>query len=146
MKFGYIYIYIYVCVYISKFLKERKILSKPNFGLCLDDGLALLRNLNGQQTDKVGKNIIVVFKDIGFNLQIKTNLKEVDFIDVSLNLRNGTYRSYKKPNNRLLYIHSLSNHPPNVIKQFRIPSKRYYRKACLMRRYSTQQNVNTKTL
>ena len=24
---------------------------------------------------------------------------------------------YKKPNNRLLYIHCLSNHSPNVIKQ-----------------------------
>ena len=33
------------------------------------------------------------------------------------NLQNETYRSYKKPNDRLFYIHSLSNHPPNVIKQ-----------------------------
>ena len=61
--------------------------------------------------------MIRVFKDIGFSLEIETNLKEVDFLDVSLNLQNGTYQPYKKPNDRLLYIHSLSNHPPNVINQ-----------------------------
>ena len=77
----------------------------------------MLRNLNGQETDKVRKKISRVFKDIGFSLEIETNLKEVDFLDISLILRNGTYRSYKKPNARLLYIHSLSNYPSNVIKQ-----------------------------
>ena len=97
--------------------KLKKILPKSNFGLYRDDGLALLRNLNRQETDEVRKNIIGVFNDICFSLEIETNLKEVDFLDVSLNLRNGTYRPYKKPNDRLLYIHSLSNHPPNVIKQ-----------------------------
>ena len=78
--------------------------------------LASLRNLNGQQRDKVRKNIRI-FEDIGFSLEIETNLKEVDFLDVSLNLQNGTYRPYKKPNNKLLYSNSLSNHSPNVIKQ-----------------------------
>ena len=73
--------------------------------------------INGQQTDKVRKNIIGVFKDIGFSFEITTNLKEVDFIEVSLNLWNGTYRPYKKLNDSLLYIRNLSNHPPNVIKQ-----------------------------
>ena len=96
---------------------SKKILPKSNFSIYQDDGLALLKNLNGQGTDKVRKNIIRVFKDIGFSLEIETNLKEVDFLDVSLNLQNGTYQPYKKPNDRLLYIHSLSNHPQNVIKQ-----------------------------
>ena len=71
--------------------KLEKILPKSKFGLCRDDGVALLRNLNGQQTDKVRKNIIGVFKDIGFSLEIKTSLKEIDFLNISLNLQNGTY-------------------------------------------------------
>ena len=96
---------------------SKKILPKSNFSIYQDDGLALLKNLNGQGTDKVRKNIIRVFKDIGFSLEIETNLKEVDFLDVSLNLQNGTYQPYKKPNDRLLYIHSLSNQLPNFIKQ-----------------------------
>ena len=39
--------------------------------------------------------MIGAFKDIGFSLEIETNLKEVDLLDISLNLRNGTYRPYK---------------------------------------------------
>ena len=97
--------------------KLDKVLPKSNFGLYRDDGLALLRNLQGKQADKVRKNIIGVFKEICFSFEIEINLKEVDFLEVSLNLRNGTYRPYKKPNDRLFYIHSLSIHPPNVIKQ-----------------------------
>ena len=34
-------------------------------------------------------------EDIGFSTDIKTNLKEVDFADVTLNQQNGTYRPYK---------------------------------------------------
>ena len=90
--------------------KVEKILLKSNIGLYL------LRNLNRKQTGKVKKNIIGVFKDNGFILEIETNLKEVDFVDVLLNLQNGTYHPYKKPSDRLLYIHSLINHPPNVIQ------------------------------
>ena len=66
---------------------------------------------------KKRKTTIKIFKDIGFSIDIQTNLKEVDFLDVTLNLQNGTYRPYKKPDDKLLYIHSLSNHPPQIIKQ-----------------------------
>ena len=96
-----------VRLYIQSKLKET--LPKSNFGQYRNDELALLRNLNGKETDKVRKNIIRVFKDIGFSLEIGTNLKEVDFLDVSINLRNGTYRRYKKPNDRLLYIHQTTH-------------------------------------
>ena len=74
-------------------VRTKKDTSKLNFGLYGGDGLAILINFNGQQTEKVRKNIIRVFKDIGFSPEIKTNLKEADFLDVPLNLRNGTYRS-----------------------------------------------------
>ena len=45
------------------------------------------------------------------------SLKEVDFLDVTLNLQNGTYRPYKKPNDKRLYIHLSSNHPTQIIKE-----------------------------
>ena len=41
----------------------------------------------------VRKNIMGVFKYIDFSIEIGTNLKEVDFLNVSLNLRNETYLS-----------------------------------------------------
>ena len=80
-----------VRLYIQK--KKKKILPKLNFGLYGGDGRVILINFNGQQTKKVRKNIIRVFKDIDFSLEIKTNLKEADFLDVPLNLRNVSYRS-----------------------------------------------------
>ena len=41
-------------------------LPKSNFRFYRDTGIALLGNLNRQQTDRVRKNIIGVFKDIRF--------------------------------------------------------------------------------
>ena len=87
------------------------ILSKTNFGLYRNDGLILLRNLNGQHMDKKRKAIIRIFQDIGFSIDIQTRDKEVDLFDVTLNLQNSTY-PYKKASDNLLYIDSSSNHPP----------------------------------
>ena len=78
-----------------------------------------------------------IFKNIGFSIDIQTNLKEVDF-DVMLNLQNGTYHPYKKPNNKLLYIHSSSNHPSQIIKQ--LPNSISER---LLNNSSNQETFNT---
>ena len=94
--------------------KLKNITSKDNIGLYRDDVLILLRELNGQQTDKIRKNIIKVFKSIGFQIEIETNLHEVHFLDITFNFRSGTYRPYKKPNDKLLYVHTSSNHPPQI--------------------------------
>ena len=87
-----------ICELVGFYIQPKleKILPKSNCGLHQDNELALLRNLNGEQTDKFRKKIIGVFKYIGFSLEIENNFKEVDFLHVSLNLRNGTYRPYKK--------------------------------------------------
>ena len=97
-------------------LKNRKT-SKDDIGLYHDDGLILLRELNGQQTDKFRKNIIKVFKSIRFQIEIETNLHEVNFLEIAFNLRSGRYLPYKKPNDKLLYVHTLSNQPPQIIRQ-----------------------------
>ena len=47
---------------------------------------------------------------------MKTNLHIVDFLDVTFNLLDGTYKPYKKPNDQLLYVNTSSNHPPQIIK------------------------------
>ena len=66
---------------------------------------------------KKEETILKIYKDIGFGIDIQTNLKEADFLDIILNLQNRTYRPYKKPDDKLLYICSSSNHPPQIIKQ-----------------------------
>ena len=59
-----------------------------------DDGLIVLNKVNSQKTDKIRKKIIQVIKDNGFSIDIVTNLVEVNFLDVTVNLRNGSYQPY----------------------------------------------------
>ena len=102
-------------IYIQSLLTN--ILSKDNMGLYRDNGLFILRKINKQQTDKIRKKIISIFKNINFKIETVTNLTEVDFLDVTFNLENNTYRPYKKPNDKLIYIDVSSNHPPQIKKQ-----------------------------
>ena len=104
-----------VGVYILSLLANR--VDKEDTGLYRDDGLVIVPNLTGPQTEKTRKDIIKIFKEIGFKVEIKTNLKQVDFLDVTFNLNNSTYQPYKKEDNQLLYINTSSNHPPSIIKQ-----------------------------
>ena len=76
----------------------------------------ILCNTNSQQTDKMRKKIISIFKSIDFKIELTTNLTEVDFLDVTFNLERNTYGPYKKPNDNLTYINISSNHPPQIIK------------------------------
>ena len=44
-------------------------------------------------------------------------MKIVNYLDVTFNLNDGTYRHYKKPDNIIQYIHVEYNHPPNTNSQ-----------------------------
>ena len=44
-------------------------------------------------------------------------MKEVNYLDVTFSLNDGTYQPYQKPDNIIQYIHVESNHPPTIIKQ-----------------------------
>ena len=47
--------------------------------------------------DLVRMNVIKIFKEVGFKIEIQTHLKIVNFLDVAFNLANCTY-PYKKAN------------------------------------------------
>ena len=61
------------------------IIKKSDCGLYREDGLVILRNVNGQQIDRTRKNIIKIFKDIGFRIDIETNSKVVNYLDITFN-------------------------------------------------------------
>ena len=107
-----------VCELVGTFILSKlgSIIGKKNTGLYRDDGLVVLRNMNAQGIDKIRKIIIKMFKDVGFQLEIKTNLRQVEFLDVTFSLITGLYTPYKTPNDNLLYINASSEHPPKVIK------------------------------
>ena len=61
-------------------------MAKKNTGLFRDDGLKVLRNMNARRADKMRTIIIKIFKEVGYQLEIKTNFKKVEFLDVTFNL------------------------------------------------------------
>ena len=47
---------------------------------------------------------------------MEANKNIVRFLDVELNLEEGTFKPYIKPNHVPLYVHKNSNHPPSITK------------------------------
>ena len=90
--------------------------SKDQIGLYRDDGLAAFKNISGGKAEKIKKDITRIFKDLGLKITIETNLKIVNYLDLTLNLSDGKFYPYRKPDDQPVYIHKLSNHPPPIIK------------------------------
>ena len=69
------------------------------------------------QMEKIQKRLPKVFKNNGLHVIIEYNMKIVNYLDVTFNLNDSTYRLYQKPDNIIQYIHVESNHPPSIIQQ-----------------------------
>ena len=91
--------------------KLRNIIGKKNTGVYGDDRLVVLRNMNAREINKTRNIVLKMFKEVGFQLEIKVNLKQVEFLEVPFSLITGLYTPYKKPNDNLLYINTSSDHP-----------------------------------
>ena len=96
------------------------LLSKvQNLGVSLgcfrDDWLGYSR-LTPRQTDNVKKQIKKIFNDHGLKIEIEVNKDVVDFLDVTLDMRNCSYKPFTKPNSVPIYVHLQSNHPPSILQ------------------------------
>ena len=81
-----------------------------------DHGLAVFRNASGHEADRIRKEMAKIFQNLGLKITIQTNLKRVDFLDVTLDLTTGKYCPHRKPNDKPMCINCQSNHPPTIIK------------------------------
>ena len=90
---------------------------KEDTGLYRDDGLSIIRSRSGRQADVYRKDITKIMKDQGLKIEVKSNLKVVDYLDITFNLNDGSYKPFNKPNNNPRYVHVQSSHPPNITKQ-----------------------------
>ena len=75
------------------------------------------QGFSGQQAEKRKKIIQKNFKDKGLQIIIKHNLKIVHYLDVTLNLNDGTYHLFSKPYEETTYIHVKSDYLPQIIKK-----------------------------
>ena len=106
----------YVSLLVVFYFINFQINATKNIGLYRDDGLAVFKNKSGPQADRIKKHFQKIFRENDLNIVIKCNLKIVDYLDVTLNLLNNTYKPFSKPNNKMNYIHRESNHSPSIIK------------------------------
>ena len=90
--------------------------NKKDIGLYRNDGLAIFKIVSGSKAEKTKKDIQKLFKDNHLNITIQCNLKILNYLEVTYNISNATYRPFCKPNTEIAYIHKESNHPPSILK------------------------------
>lgn len=86
-----------------------------NFGLYRDDGLSVIK-ATAQKIENIKKKLCNLFKRHGLRITVEANSKIVNYLDVTLNLPNGSYSPFMKSNNSLRYVNKQSNHPPQITK------------------------------
>ena len=87
-----------VCEFFGSFLIY-ELSNKDNqkdIGLYQDDSFNVFENESGSQVQRIKKR---------FSKNFPWNLKIVNYLDVTLNLLNKTYKPLSKPNNEINCIH-----------------------------------------
>ena len=107
-----------VCELIGTFMLSEisTVIDKNDIGLYRDDGLGIMKRLGGPTMERKKKQIVQIFKRHKLNITVEANLQTVEYLDVLFDLKNDTFKPYRKPNNDPLYINMKSNHPPSVLK------------------------------
>ena len=109
------------CEIVGAFIlhKLKEAIPTLDVGLYRDDGLGVIHN-TPREAENIKKKLCKVFKDLGLQITVETNLKVVDYLDITLDLGKKEFRPYSKPGSSHQYVHKQSNHPPTVIKQIPI--------------------------
>ena len=94
-----------------------RIVNSEQVGLYRYDGIIYIPDSNDPKTSCIQKKIIRAFKLLGLTIQIASKLKIVYFLDVTLNLNNGTFKPFSKNDSAPRYINISSNHPRSVLRQ-----------------------------
>ena len=67
------------------------------------------------QLERIKKSLENAFKDFGLEIVAESNLRIVNYLDVTLNLSDGFFRPCDKPDD-IQFINKEFNHPPNLIQ------------------------------
>ena len=94
----------------------KRIVDPSSHRLYHDDGLIIVDKSTPKKCDGIRKRLHRLLGEFGFKLDTQTVLKIADYLDVTLNLYNGTVSPFRKRNHDLRYVHRGSNHPIQVFK------------------------------
>ena len=70
-----------------------------------DDSLAISKNTRGPEAEKLKKKFHKLFKQKDLDIIVQSNLKITNYLDITLNLNDGSYHPYRKSNEETNYIH-----------------------------------------
>ena len=100
---------LYLLDQLSNRIKELEV------GIYRDDALGVVET-TARNAEKIRQKIIQIMSEHGLKITSTANLKVVEFLDVSLDLKNECYRPFIKPGDRPRYVNSKSNHPPSILR------------------------------
>ena len=133
-----------VGMYMLSLISEKY--NKKDFGLYRDDGLGLVKNKSGLETEKIMKKIQKVFQENKLDIVILCNMKIVNYLGISLSSNNSYYKSianlikkyYISLNIQITHPAPLNKSPHRLKKEF--PPY------ILIKPYLMNQKKHTKTL
>ena len=107
-----------ICELVGTFLLDKisEKYDKNSIGLYRDGGSLVFKNKSGTQLERIKKNLQKTFNDFGLEIVAEYNLGWVHYLDVTLNLNNGSFKPYHKPDDIIQCINKISNHLPSIIK------------------------------
>ena len=76
---------------------------KKDIELYRDDGLAVFKNKSRPESKKIKKSIQAIFRENELKITIQCYLKTVDYLDLTFNLTDSSYRRFNKTNNEINY-------------------------------------------
>ena len=91
--------------------KLEDIMDKKDSGLYRDDVLLVVEG-GGQKSDRIKKKLCKLYKEEGPEIIAES----VQFLDVNLDLSDGTFKPFCNPNSQLKYVCKESNQPPMIVK------------------------------
>ena len=104
------------CDLVGLFLLSQMQHLNINIGLYRDDCLAV-SSLTRRQNELVLKELHRIFKNNGLKIPgAEANRKVVDFLNVTMDLNSGHFKTFTKEGNKLAYVSKDSNHPPSIIR------------------------------
>ena len=85
-------------------------------GLYRDDGLIMIKQANGPNMERIRKKLHTTFRQEGLSITICKPSLVANFLDITLDINDKSYRPFRKENNITQYINKGSNHPPSIIR------------------------------
>ena len=71
---------------------------------------------NGREKDQLRQKLERMFRQNGLKIEVVTDTKIVEFLDIKFNMSSREFRPYRKPNDTIKFVNYHSNHPPACLK------------------------------